>query len=548
MNTIFKKTIIIILVFMSVINISPSFDNTYATIYAGANESIAEDTSEVESENSNEDVVEVQVQYKSVFTWLLSLLESAINRVLLAVGDVLLYAVCVVVGENVTLDKVIFGKVNKVKINFWDNEDGKNVAAVMSPVITYWYNIFKTFAIFVYFIVLLYVGIKILLSDTGSSKAKYSSLLVSWVMGLVMLFFYPYVMKYTVMLNQAFLDVLYSEDLSIDKGIDGSSLPTLEEEKSGSNGLSLKAGTDSFPIEMAGGQPGKSQMMMYVRWLSGVKGRIPLTFIYYILIFQLIVILCVYYKRVFMLAFLITIYPLVAMIYTLDKIGKNKTNAFSTWTKEFMINVFVQLFHAVVYVLVVNAGIKSYIASGNWLFMVLCVMFLFQGEKILRSIFGMKSAANTVGDLAAAGVTAFAVAKQANKWLGKSKDEKDKDEKDLDEISEELQQSAPSMQSTSTNNEGAQPEASSSLEESSYRQEESEEEQSADLGDFDMERAKNVMAKYALANKNRSKKSKIGKFAGGVGSIVGAGIGASVGLARGSRHRSTFWSICRKGI
>lgn len=548
MNTIFKKTIIIILVFMSVINISPSFDNTYATIYAGANESIAEDTSEVESENSNEDVVEVQVQYKSVFTWLLSLLESAVNRVLLAVGDVLLYAVCVVVGENVTLDKVIFGKVNKVKINFWDNEDGKNVAAVMSPVITYWYNIFKTFAIFVYFIVLLYVGIKILLSDTGSSKAKYSSLLVSWVMGLVMLFFYPYVMKYTVMLNQAFLDVLYSEDLSIDKGIDGSSLPTLEEEKSGSNGLSLKAGTDSFPIEMAGGQPGKSQMMMYVRWLSGVKGRIPLTFIYYILIFQLIVILCVYYKRVFMLAFLITIYPLVAMIYTLDKIGKNKTNAFSTWTKEFMINVFVQLFHAVVYVLVVNAGIKSYIASGNWLFMVLCVMFLFQGEKILRSIFGMKSAANTVGDLAAAGVTAFAVAKQANKWLGKSKDEKDKDEKDLDEISEELQQSAPSMQSTSTNNEGAQPEASSSLEESSYRQEESEEEQSANLGDFDMERAKNVMAKYALANKNRSKKSKIGKFAGGVGSIVGAGIGASVGLARGSRHRSTFWSICRKGI
>lgn len=112
-------------------------------------------------------------------------------------------------------------------------------------------------------------------------------------------------------------------------------------------------------------------------------------------------------------------------------------------------NVFVQLFHAVTYVIVVDAGVSYFIATSNWFFLVLCISFLFQGEAILRKIFGVTSAAGTVNDLAVSGLAAYGVARNLlNKAKKKDKrpgegDEEDEDADDEDE--EDNEGSTPSV-------------------------------------------------------------------------------------------------------
>lgn len=106
-------------------------------------------------------------------------------------------------------------------------------------------------------------------------------------------------------------------------------------------------------------------------------------------------------------------------------------------------NVLVQTFHAITYVIIVDAGVNAYIKSENWLFMALCIAFLFQGEKILRAIFGIKSAAGTMGDLSAAGLAGYAMAKSVAGGFKKKKnkdddkDDEDDEEEDDDEDKDE---------------------------------------------------------------------------------------------------------------
>ena len=83
------------------------------------------------------------------------------------------------------------------------------------------------------------------------------------------------------------------------------------------------------------------------------------------------------------------------------------------------------MFHAVVYVLITGAGIKLYMTNGgkSFIFMMLCIFFLFEGEKILRSIFGIKSGANSMADLAASGAIVWGMAKKSKELLKKDSDD-----------------------------------------------------------------------------------------------------------------------------
>ena len=173
--------------------------------------------------------------------------------------------------------------------------------------------------------------------------------------------------------------------------------------------------------------------MMRVRLYAQYKKKVILVAVYFILIGQLIVILFMYYKRAFMLAFLITLFPLVAMTYVLDKMGDKKAQSFEIWFKEFIVNVIVQLFHAVVYAVIISLGVEKYMTDdGQWLFMIISILFLFEGEKILRGIFNVKSSANTMADLAVTGAAVYGVAKSAKGLMkgggdsvGSAQDKKD---------------------------------------------------------------------------------------------------------------------------
>lgn len=354
-----------------------------------------------------------------------------IAKIIVSFGDGIVHIMARATGEVVTIDKLVFNKVDKVSIDYWDYT-GSAATQVSTPIKNYmtipvqkWYKVFNRIAIMVYMVVLVYIGIAVMLSSTGEKRARYKELTMTWVIGIAILFLFPYVMKYIIKLNDGLTNMIAS--VSEQFGF---------EQQEGTGGtLGTKSFFDVFntygKAEFSQYLGNSKDIITFTRNVAldikddGTVNKdkdvnLALALVYDVLIGQTLVILVMYYKRAFMMAFLIVIFPLVAMSYVIDKIGDGKSQSFGLWFKEFLVNVLVQTFHAIVYVLITGGGITSYMSSsgGNFVFMFLCVLFLFEGEKILRGIFGMQSQANTLGDLAATGAMIMAMGKNAKGVFG----------------------------------------------------------------------------------------------------------------------------------
>jgi len=321
-------------------------------------------------------------------------------------------------GKKVTLYRVIFGEIEKLSIDYWgasdsdaDSDEEENdiinsmidtpPVASLKNVVSYWYGVLNGLAVSIYLAMLLYIGVRILLSSTGKANQKYKEMLKSWLVGIIILAFYPFVMKYVVILNDGFIDL-------IDQG---------DPEAEGETG----------------------DTMLVVRNLAESQGNIALTVVYIIMLVQLIVLLGVYYKRVLMVAFLITIFPIIATLYIWEQ-ANGKSKSLSTWTREYVVVVLTQLIHAVIYVVLIDGAFQAFKTSDNWFIFILSVLFLFEGEKIIRSIFGLKSSANTIGDLATAGVAAWGATKALNRVFKKDSDSKSKDEEDKSKTDKQVEE------------------------------------------------------------------------------------------------------------
>ncbi len=155
-------------------------------------------------------------------------------------------------------------------------------------------------------------------------------------------------------------------------------------------------------------------LMSSMRAKAGKTGRIVYAVIWLILLIQMISLLAMYYKRMIMVAILIMIFPIVMIAYAIDKAGDGKAQTFETWTKEFTVNIIVQIAHAVVYVFLIKTGLDIYEANpDNWLFLVLAVMILFPMERMFRTLFGING--NTIGHLTSNVIGGVMVAKAAIK-------------------------------------------------------------------------------------------------------------------------------------
>lgn len=376
------------------------------------------------------------------------LLVEILCGITLPAGDSYLYMISSAIGEPVTIDKVVFNDVQKLSIDFFDGTDGEIVIEdsdsgdtstimpiknILKDTINTWYTYFRNLVLMLYMAILVYLGIKILLASTANKKAMYKNVLTAWVMGIAMLMFFPYVMKYAIKLNDALCQAVHKQGSSSANTMGsnvGVSASFLQASKLyGKDGfIMLMLGSDyadasdktqqnNFAKTAVSSGVLKGDAMLNIRFVAANTGNFMLVIVYFILIGELLAILVIYYKRVFMLAFLITIFPIVMATYPFSKIGDIKVNAFGVWFKEFLINVFVQSFHAVTYVVVVTVGIDSYFTDSNWLFMIMCILFLFEGEKIIRGIFGAKSSINSIGDMAAAGMMAASIVRGATKFM-----------------------------------------------------------------------------------------------------------------------------------
>lgn len=354
-------------------------------------------------------------------------------------GDAFLDMICNSMGEAVTIDSVVYNRVNKLDIDFFDKSSGvasgdtevgtaelsTSLKSIMKKVVDKLYVFFRNIVVVFYLIILVYIGVNILMTTTAERKSDYKAMFMSWVIGVIMLMFFPYVMKYTIKLNSSLCKMI-GEEIGQKESYTAS-----QQVKE----LTISSyGKDEFVTHMATlyGESPNDNAMLNVRVIGKNSSNIPLLIVYFIFIGQLLAILILYYKRVFMIAFLISIFPIVAAIYPLCRIGAINMNPFGVWFKEFVVNVFVQSFHAATYKVIVTIGVASYLNGGNWLFLIMSVLFLFEGEKLIRAIFSAKSNANTIGDMAMAGAIAMNMMKNVGSVIptieGKNKEQKGDDE------------------------------------------------------------------------------------------------------------------------
>ena len=126
---------------------------------------------------------------------------------------------------------------------------------------------------------------------------------------------------------------------------------------------------------------------------AGETYRLVYVLVWFLMIYQLVLLLFLYYKRLVVVGVLVTIYPLVIMVYAIEKLmGIESSQTLKIWLTEFLVNIFIQSIHALLYIMLVEAGLRAFEEDpDNWLLFLFAVMAIFPMEQIVKSILGMKS-------------------------------------------------------------------------------------------------------------------------------------------------------------
>ena len=120
-----------------------------------------------------------------------------------------------------------------------------------------------------------------------------------------------------------------------------------------------------------------------------------LSIAYWALLYTEIKFLWLYSKRLLMVGFLILISPLITITYPIDKAGDGRAQAFSTWMKEFLLNVLIQPLHALLYLIFILSA--NAIASESIIVAVALLFAMGQAERMVKVIFNMKGSASLRG-------------------------------------------------------------------------------------------------------------------------------------------------------
>lgn len=343
-----------------------------------------------------------------------NLLEHAISIFITLCAQGILGIVRLLAGDgSLSIESIIFNKFPNTSLSIF-----KSSNVIKNPMLNgvfdalnYVFNYFRKIAMVAYMVIAAYMGLRILLSSTASKGAKHKELITYFVQGVIILFIFPYAIRYTIDINNAFVSYIYSNigkpGVTIENGVSFEGIDN-------SNGLaSFNEVSNSADADLRNGSDYMSEM-----YKKAIRyGWLVYAICFAVMVKQLIGFLIIYFKRVLTIVFLIAIFPLVSISYAIDKIGDGKSQAFNNWYKEFALNVFLQSFHAIVYV--VGMALISEIGKGKgaddaWLLILLILEFISKGDDLLRNIFNVKGGGgDSVKGLAASVMQAKAAANMA---------------------------------------------------------------------------------------------------------------------------------------
>ena len=300
------------------------------------------------------------------------------------------------------------------------NDDPESIATQLRPTIAKWYNGFRNIAIVVLLSVLVYLGIRIIISSTAVDKAKYKESIKSWFIALVLVFTMQFIMAGTLMLIDQFTN-LFSQDID--------------------DGILIQVNGEAQPGTSGGDLTFRTNLMGLVRFMAQSntwQDATAYTIMYLALIIYTIIFTFQYLKRVLWMAFLTMISPLVAMTYPIDKIADGRSQAFNLWFKEYLMNAIIQPVHLLLYTALLGSSID--LAAENQLYAIVALLFLVPAEKFIKKLFGLSSdTSEGFGSFAGGALTMSALQALSKDRIhkpvkGKGNDDKDSDSSDNGKI------------------------------------------------------------------------------------------------------------------
>lgn len=262
----------------------------------------------------------------------------------------------------------------------------KSIAIQLRETISAWYNALRNLVIVGMLSILLYVGIRMMLTSISSDKAKYKQMVMDWLIALCLLFFLHYIMSFTMTVVQIITDGIAG----------GTDINVTVKDASG--------GDVSFKTNLTG------VCRMQVQY-KDLGTRMVYLIFYIALVVYTFMFTWKYMKRAITMAFLTLMAPLVTLTYPIDKMGDGKAQAFNMWLKEYIFNALLQPFHLIIYTIFLGASME--IAVANPLYAILFLAFITPAEKILRRFFGFDKASTAGASFAGAfgGAAAFNMVK-----------------------------------------------------------------------------------------------------------------------------------------
>lgn len=271
-----------------------------------------------------------------------------------------------------------------INVNFLDVNGGGTTAKKIRGAVAQWYYIMRLISAAILLVILIYVGIKMAISSVAEEKALYKKSLVDWATSLALIFLLQYIIMFTVNVNNALVSVMKTV-----------------------NGTLHTANGDT--ISQAISDIGLWALRPSIRGMA-------CTLLYCMIVFQTFAFLLNYIKRMLTIGFLIIISPLISITYSIDKMGDGKAQALNKWLKEFVYNILIQPFHCIIYMVFLGVAFELMAPAGGGLledevlpraiFAIMCMRFIDDGEKLIRTIFNFENSTNQslLGTAMAAGL------------------------------------------------------------------------------------------------------------------------------------------------
>lgn len=323
----------------------------------------------------------------------------------------------------------------------------KGIAYDLRDNVANWYVSIRNIVIVGMMSVLVYIGIRILISSTSSDKAKYKQFLMDWIVAMCLVFIMHYIMAFSNTIVNKITSVIsslqsekYTTVILPDK--DGEITDTLEDGLSESEieQLYLKDESGNYQKDSNGDKliMWPTNLIGYARTEAQMAQEATERYAGYALIFIVLVFFTIFFiftyiKRIVYMAFLTIIAPLVALTYPIDKINDGKAQAFDMWLKEYIFNLLIQPMHLILYTILVTSAFE--LATKNILYAVVAIGFMMPAEKLLRKFFGFEKAQTPgmLGGAAGAALTMSALGKGLGRLAHGPKDEKEGKSKDSDD-------------------------------------------------------------------------------------------------------------------